>query len=88
LPICAGQLHAVRRVDPAGYVSFLNMPIRIGKRFIKRYVWLTLDTGAQQLTVWYQPRAGAGWRQLKVRDYQLEDKVLPVPKKFARLHAR
>lgn len=86
LPLCAGQIHAVRRVDETGYVSFLNEPIRIRKRYAGRYVWLTLDTGHQQLTVWYQPGADADWRQLKVRDYPLEENVLPVPKKFVRLH--
>jgi len=86
LPICVGQIQAVRRVDDAGYVRFLNEPIRIGKRYAGRYVWLTLDTGHQQLTIWYQPCAEADWRQLKVCDYPLEETVLPVPKKFARLH--
>jgi hypothetical protein len=86
LPIYAGQIHAVRRVDETGSVRFLNEPLRIGKRYVGRYVWLTLDTRHQQLTVWYQANADADWRQLKVRDYPLEEKVLPVPKKFARLH--
>jgi hypothetical protein len=87
LPICVGQIHAVRRVDDAGYVSFLNEPIRIRKRYAGRYVWLTLDTRRQQLTVWYQPCAGADWRQLKVLHHPMDETVLPVPKKFARLHA-
>ena len=86
LPLCAGQIHAVRCVDETGYVSFLNQPIRVGKRYAGCYVWLTLDTGHRQLIVWYQPCADADWRQLKVRDYPLEENVLPVPKKFARLH--
>lgn len=86
LPICAGYIQALRRVDEAGYVRFLNEPIRIGKRYARRYVWLTLDTRRQQLAVWYQPRAEADWRQLKVRDYPLDEPVLPVPTKFARLH--
>jgi hypothetical protein len=87
LPICAGQIHAVRRVDETGDVRFLNEPIRVGKRYAGRYVWLTLDTGQQQLAIWYQPCADADWRQLKVRDYLLEESVLPVPKKFQCLHA-
>jgi len=86
LPVYAGQIHAVRRVDETGHVRFLNEPIRIGLRYTGRYVWLTLDTGRQQLTVWYQANADADWRQLKVRDYPLEENVLPVPQKFARLH--
>jgi transposase len=86
LPLCAGHIQAVRRVDATGYVRFLNEPLRVGKRFAGRYVWLTLDTRRQQLVVWYQPRAEADWRQLKVREYPLNEQVLPVPKKFQGLH--
>jgi len=89
IPICAGEIHAVRCVDEAGYVSFLNESIRIGKRYIGRYVWLTLTlkTHRQYLTVWYQPYAQAEWRILKQVDHPLTEAVLPVSKKFARLHA-
>jgi hypothetical protein len=87
LPICAGQIHAVRRVDKAGFVHFLNQPIRIGKRYAERYIWLTLNTAHQQLTVWYQRCAEADWLQLKVLAYPLAEPVLPVLNKFARLHA-
>ena len=87
LPICAGEIQAVRRVDEAGYVRFLNEPIRIGKRYAGRYVWLTVATRRQRLTVWYQPCAQADWRILKELDYPLGEAVLPVPKQFARLHA-
>ena len=87
LPICAGYIHAVRCVDEIGFVSFLNDPFRVGKRYAGCYVWLTLDTRHQQLIAWYQPGPDATWRQLKVQDYPLGEKVLPVPKKFKRLHA-
>lgn len=84
LPICAGQIHAVRRVNETGYTSFLTVPIRVGKRYAGRYVWLTLETAEQRLTVWYQPRADAEWRQLKELTFLLKEPVLPVPKQFAR----
>ena len=60
------------------------MPIRVGKRYAGRYVWLTLETADQRLTVWYQPRADAEWRQLKELTFLLKEPVLPVPKQFAR----
>jgi hypothetical protein len=88
LPLCAGQIHAVRRVDAAGVARFLNQPIRVGKRFAGRYVWLTLDTRQQQLSIWYQRSAKADWQQLKIRDYPLAEKVWPAPKKFKHLHIR
>ena len=86
LPICVGQIHAVRLVSDEGYVSFLNEPIRAGKRYRGRYVWLTLDTGRQSLTIWYRPRAEADWQQLKELDYPLNKSVVPVPEQFVRLH--
>ena len=88
LPICAGEIHTVRCVDQAGYVRFLNEPVRIGKRYVGRYVWLTLTLKIhrQYLTVWYQPCAHAEWRILKRVNRPLTEAVLPVPKKFARLH--
>jgi hypothetical protein len=84
LPICAGLIQAVRRITETGYASFLNVPIRVGKRYAGRYVWLTLETADQRLTVWYQPRADAKWRPLKELTFLLKEPVLPVPKQFAR----
>jgi Homeodomain-like domain len=82
LPICAGLIQAVRRVSETGYTRFLNTPIRVGKRYTGRYVWLTLHTAVQRLTVWYQPRANAEWRQLKQLAFPLKEPVLPMPKPF------
>lgn len=87
LPICAGRVHAVRRVSPEGQVRFLNQTLRVGKRYRERYVWLTLETAHQRLSVWYQARAGAPWRRLKIVEAPMSESVTPVPKRFARLHA-
>ena len=88
LPICAGLIHAVRRVSETGYTSFLNLPVRVGKRYTGRYVWLTLETADQRLTVWYQSRTDAEWRQLKELTFWLKEPVLPVPQQFARGQGR
>lgn len=87
LPICAGRVHAVRRVSPEGQVRFLNQTLRVGKRYRERYVWLTLETAHQRLTMWYQGRAGAPWKQLKTIEAPMSEPVVVVPKRFARLHA-
>jgi hypothetical protein len=87
LPLCAGQVHTVRRVSEAGWVTFLNEPFLIGRCYRGRYVWLTLDTARQRLTVWYQAHAEAQWQWLKDFEYRLDEPVVPVPKQFSRLHA-
>ena len=87
LPICAGRVHAVRRVSSEGWVRFLNQSFRVGKRYRERYVWLTLETAHQSLSIWYQVRAGAPWKWLKTVEAPMKEPVVAVPKRFARLHA-
>ena len=59
----------------------------MGKRYRERYVWLTLETAHQRLSIWYQARAGAPWKRLKTVEVLLNEPVVAVPKRFARLHA-
>jgi hypothetical protein len=87
LPICAGRVHAVRRVSPEGQVRFLNQTLRVGKRYRERYVWLTLETAHKHLSIWYQVRVGAPWKRLKTIEVPMSEPVVVVPKRFARLHA-
>jgi hypothetical protein len=87
LPICAGRVHAVRRVSPEGWVRFLNQSFRVGTRYHERYVWLTLETAQQRLSIWYQGRPTTPWQRLKTVEVPLRESVVAVPKRFARLHA-
>jgi hypothetical protein len=87
LPLCAGRVHAVRRVSPEGQVRFLNRTFRVGKRYRERYVWLTLETAHQRLSIWSQARVGAPWKRLKTIKAPMSEPVVAVPKRFARLHA-
>ena len=86
LPICAGRVHAVRRVSPEGRVRFLNQTLHVAKRYRERYVWLTLETAHKRLSMWYQARAEAPWKQLKTVEAPLSESVVVVPKRLARLH--
>jgi hypothetical protein len=88
LPICAGRVHAVRRVSQSGRVRFLNQSLQVGKRYRERYVWLTLETAHKRLSIWYQGRAEAPWKWLKTVVVPLSEPVIAVPKRFARLHAQ
>jgi hypothetical protein len=86
LPVCQGQVHAVRCVTADGQVTFLQQPFRIGKRYQGKYIWLTLDTAQQTLTGYYQPQAQADWATLRVFPYPLDEPVQPVLKQFKQLH--
>jgi hypothetical protein len=86
LPICAGRVHAVRRVSSDGQVRFLNQTFRVGKRHFERYVWLTLETAQQRLSIWYQARDGTPWKRIKTVEAPMSEPVVALPKRFARLH--
>ena len=87
LPICRGQVHAIRCVTAQGAVKFLQETFRVGKRYHNKYVWLTLNTAKQTLTVYYQADAETDWQTLKVLPYPLDEPVVPVLKQFAGLHS-
>jgi hypothetical protein len=86
LPICAGRVHTVRRVSPEGQVRCLNQTLHVGKRYRERYVWLTLETAHQRLSIWYQARAGTPWKRIKTVEALMSEPVVAVPKRFERLH--
>lgn len=86
VPLCHGWVHAVRRVSAEGRVKFLNEPFPVGNRYHGCYLWLTLNTAQQTLTVSYQAQAAAAWQTLQVFPYPLEEPVQPVLKQFACLH--
>jgi hypothetical protein len=86
LPVCRGRVHALRRVSAEGRVKFLQETFRVGKRYHDQYVWLTLNTAKQTLTVYSQAEAEADWQTLRVFPYPLDEPVVPVLKPFARLH--
>jgi hypothetical protein len=87
LPISAGLVPAVRCVSAKGQVTFLKEFFPVGKRYRSQYVWLTLDTTKQSLTVYSQAQAEADWRTLKVFADPLAERVAPVLTQFACLHA-
>ncbi len=65
LPITAGRIHFIRKVDVHGNIRLLNEIWSVGSRWVGEYVWATVDTAEQILTIKYQTEAEAAWKQLK-----------------------
>lgn len=86
LPLCKGSVHAIRCVANDGQVKFLQQTFLIGKRYAGKYVWSTLETAKQTLTVYYQAQADADWLTLRVFPYSLPERAQSVPKQFRRRH--
>lgn len=88
LPITAGRIHIIRKVDCQGTLSFLNESWFIGKKWMGEYVWAVIDTAEQSLMFWHQSDATAEWQHLKTRRFQLKDPVQPLHRAFHRNRER
>jgi hypothetical protein len=84
LPITAGYLHFMRKLDPQGNLRLLNDTWAIGHRWSGLYVRATINTAAQQLSIWYQSSATADWRCLKTFTFRIKETLHPLQPEFRR----
>ena len=84
LPITAGRIHFMRKVDSTGHIEFLNETWLVGSKWMGEYVRATVNTAHQILTVWHQPDAEADWQLLKTRQFRLKEPVHSVLPPFRR----
>jgi hypothetical protein len=88
LPITAGRIHFMRKVDGTGHIEFLNEPWLIGQKWIGEYVRATINTAEQKLSIWHQPDAQSKWCHLKTRQFRLSESVQEPLPQFRRKCAR
>lgn len=74
LPLVTGKIHYIRVVDSKGMIAVLNEHFNVGKEYIGEYIWATIETRKQTLTVYYKDE------ELKVREirkfsYEIPEKV-------------
>jgi hypothetical protein len=84
LPLTAGRIHLMRKVDPQGTVTVFNEAWLLGKRWMGEYVRATIDTARQQVSFWYKPDVNTAWRCLKRRQFRLRESVHEVVPEFRR----
>lgn len=79
-PITIGKLHFIRWVDEKGYINILNEPFFVTKELCCEYVWSTIDTAKQTLTMYYHVSETAPRELIKTVDYKLREPVTkPIP---------
>jgi hypothetical protein len=85
LPITAGRVHFLRRVQPDGTIGILNEVWPVSKALAGHYVWATLTTHRCSLAIWFRRNATQEWRLLKHMDYDLDEPVRKRPPLFTNL---
>jgi hypothetical protein len=84
LPITAGRIHFIRRVDAYGEIDLLNERWRVGRRWAGRYVWATVVTQHQRLEVYSRRSTKQKVQRIKTWSYPLPQKAVPLPKELRR----
>ena len=69
LPLTAGRIHFIRRVDERGEIRLLNESWKVSKRLVGEYVWATVDLAAQHLLISDRKSDRAQAKRIKQYDY-------------------
>lgn len=85
LPITAGRVHFLRRVQPAGTIRILNEDWPVAKRLAEQYVWATLTTHRHTLDIWHRQNLHADWTLRKHMSYEILEPVRRLQPIFANL---
>jgi hypothetical protein len=88
LPLTAGRIHFMRKVDGAGQITLLNEVWLVGQAWSGEYVRATINTAEQTLTLWHQTDESAAWRRIKTRRFGLKEEVHDLLPAFRRNRIR
>jgi putative transposase len=84
LPLTAGRLHFIRKVDSQGKTNILKEHWKVSKTLIGQYVWATLDTRKEELFIYHRRSARAQPRLIKQYVYRIDEKVHKLKPEFQR----
>jgi putative transposase len=87
LPLTAGRIHFLRRVNAEGRITLLNETWKIDLRLAGHYVWATIVPHQHRLEIYHRRSEQARVRLVKVFPYQLHERVAPLLPHFKR-HTR
>lgn len=74
LPLVTGKVHFIRLVGSDGRIAVLNEHFNVGSEYIGEYVWATIETRKQTLTVFYKDEELKN-RVIKKFSYEIPEKI-------------
>lgn len=75
LPLTAGYLHFMRKVDASAHIELLNERWPVRNTLVGCYVRATIDIAAQRLSIWHKPDPLADWRRVSSRVFRVQEPV-------------
>lgn len=73
LPLTAGRLHFIRRVDAKGEINILKEQWKVSKTIIGDYVWATLDLSRKRLLIYHRHSLRSKPKLLKQYEYEINE---------------
>lgn len=75
LPLTAGRVHFIRRVDARGEINLLKEQWKVSQTIIGDYVWATIDLQRKELAIYHRHSQRSKPRLLKQYEYALNEPV-------------
>jgi hypothetical protein len=75
LPLTAGRLHFIRRVNEQGAIDILKEQWKVSRSLVGQYVWATLDTRRKKLFIYHRRSARAQPRLIRHYAYEIVERV-------------
>jgi transposase InsO family protein len=78
LPLTAGKVHFIRLVNSQGQIKVLNETWMAEEKLAGEYVWVTLSTAEQRLSIYHQRTVHAARELVTEYDYPINEEVQPL----------
>jgi len=84
LPLTAGRLHFIRRVNERGGINLRKEDWKVSRRLAGAYVWATIDLRKESLEIYHRRSEKAKAKLVKKHRYPIAERVGRVKPKYRR----
>lgn len=84
LPLTAGRLHFIRRVDSKGEINILKEQWKVSKTIIGAYVWATIDLQRKELAIYHRHSLRSQPRLFRQYEYTINEPLQSLLPEYKR----
>jgi len=84
LPLTAGRIHFLRKVNAQGEINLLKEPWKVSKSLSGQYVWATIDLSRKELLIYHRHSLRAQPRLIKQCEYEINEPVRDLLPEYKR----
>jgi hypothetical protein len=75
LPVTPGKIHFIRFVRESRQIEILNESFTVDPRYVHEYLWLTIDTAQETLSIYHKASEDQKHILVKELDYKLRERI-------------